>query len=84
VSSVEELQIGIGTGAQVYRLDAVKGTATLAPALAPFVPPETPACADVSSRIRGPRSPCGRREIKEVRPCPTSERPRLPSGPAAD
>jgi hypothetical protein len=51
VSSVEELQIGIGAGAQVYRLDAVKGTATLAPALAPFVPPSTPACADVSSRI---------------------------------
>ncbi len=51
MSSVEELQIGIGTGAQVYRLDAVKGTATLAPALAPFVPPEAPACAEVSSRI---------------------------------
>ena len=51
VSSVEELQIGIGADAKVYRVDAVTGTATLDRTLVPFVPPSTPACADVPGLI---------------------------------
>jgi hypothetical protein len=40
VTAFEELQVGVGAGAVVYTLDDVAGTATAAPALTPFVPPE--------------------------------------------
>lgn len=52
VSAVEELQVGIGDGARVYRLDPVSGTATLDTSLAPFVPPATPACTDVDALLK--------------------------------
>jgi hypothetical protein len=51
VSSVEELQVGIGADAKLYQVDAVTGTATLDTTLVPFVPPSMPACADVPGLI---------------------------------
>jgi hypothetical protein len=47
VSSIEELQIGIGADARVYQVSAVTGKATLDTTAAPFIPPSTPACADL-------------------------------------
>jgi hypothetical protein len=46
-SAVEELQIGVGADAKVYRVDSETGMATLDPSLAPYVPPSPPTCADV-------------------------------------
>jgi hypothetical protein len=40
VTAFEELQIGIGDGAQVYRIDDVAGTLTADPSLMPFDPPQ--------------------------------------------
>lgn len=42
VTKFEELQIGVGPGAKVYRLDAKAGTATLDPSLVPLTPPPFP------------------------------------------
>lgn len=42
LTAFEELQIGVGPGARVYRLDDIAGTATLADDLAPFEPPSPP------------------------------------------
>ncbi len=43
VTAFEELQIGIGEGARVYRIDDRAGTVELAEDLEPFVPPFPPA-----------------------------------------
>ncbi len=42
VTSFEELQVGVGDGARVYRLDDVHGTATLDPSLTAYDPPAFP------------------------------------------
>ena len=42
VTAIEELQVGVGPGAKVYRLDAVNGRAVAAPDLVPFDPPPVP------------------------------------------
>lgn len=42
LTAFEELQIGVGPSARVYRLNDVAGTATLADDLAPFEPPAQP------------------------------------------
>ena len=43
VTAFEELQVGVGPGAEVFALDDVEGTATpLADAAIPFVPPDWP------------------------------------------
>lgn len=39
LTAFEELQVGVGPGARVYKLNDILGTATLDPALAPFNPP---------------------------------------------
>lgn len=43
VTGFEELQLGVGPGAKVFRLDNVAGSATAAPDLPPFAPPSAPA-----------------------------------------
>ncbi|MCA9520181.1 MAG: hypothetical protein KC609_04390, partial [Myxococcales bacterium] len=42
VTNFEELQIGVGSGAKVYRLDSKSGSATLDTSLAPTSPPAFP------------------------------------------
>ncbi|MBM4394750.1 MAG: hypothetical protein FJ087_03560 [Deltaproteobacteria bacterium] len=42
LTAIEELQIGVGPAAKVYRLDQVKGKAVPAPDLAPVTPPAQP------------------------------------------
>lgn len=42
VTNFEELQIGVGAGAKVYRLDSTNGTASLDPSGAPVSPPPFP------------------------------------------
>ncbi len=42
VTAFEELQLGSGPDAKVYRLDQIAGKATLAPDLVPFLPPAYP------------------------------------------
>ena len=42
VTAFEELQVGIGVDAKMYRLDQVLGRAMLAPDLSPITPPRFP------------------------------------------
>ena len=51
LNAVEEIQVGVGTGARVYRLNSAQGTATLDTTLVPYVPPAAPACSNVSTMI---------------------------------